>query len=140
MDQSAIFAPVFVMICLTMVVWVYMYIRRITFFRTHQIDPEKITPADFAQLSPPAVYNPSDNLKNLFEIPVLFYVLAFYLFVTDQVDMSYLIASYIFVSFRVLHSIIHCSINIVMLRFFVYVTSTVSLWFIAIRAAIQYLS
>jgi hypothetical protein len=29
-----------------------------------------------ARLSPAAVANPSDNLKNLFELPVLFYALA----------------------------------------------------------------
>jgi hypothetical protein len=35
-----------------------------------------LTPAKLAELSPPAVANPSDNLKNLFELPVIFYALA----------------------------------------------------------------
>jgi len=30
---------------------------------------------EFARLSPPAVANPSDNLKNLFELPTIFYAL-----------------------------------------------------------------
>ena len=139
MDQTAIFAPVFAMIFLTMVVWVYMYVRRIPFIRKNDFSPSELRPVEFARLSPPEVSNPSDNLKNLFEIPVLFYALLLYLFVTNQVDMMYLVASWVFVVFRVLHSVVHCTINIVMLRFYLYLTATVSLWFIAARAAFQYL-
>ncbi len=139
MDQTAIFAPVFAMIFLTMVVWVYMYVRRIPFIRKNDFSSSELRPVEFARLSPPEVSNPSDNLKNLFEIPVLFYALLLYLFVTNQVDMMYLVASWVFVVFRVLHSVVHCTINIVMLRFYLYLTATVSLWFIAARAAFQYL-
>ncbi len=139
MDQTAIFAPVFAMIFLTMVVWVYMYVRRIPFIRKNDFSPSELRPVEFARLSPPEVSNPSDNLKNLFESPVLFYALLLYLFVTNQVDMMYLVASWVFVVFRVLHSVVHCTINIVMLRFYLYLTATVSLWFIAARAAFQYL-
>jgi hypothetical protein len=61
-----------------------MYIRRIGFIRSNNISPKDLAiPGALAQLSPPEVSNPSDNLKNLFEIPVLFYALALYLFVTD---------------------------------------------------------
>ena len=83
-----------------------------------------ITPGMFAQLSPPAVNNPSENFKNLFEIPVLFYALALYLFATSQVDGAYLTAAWIFVAFRALHSLVHCTVNIVNLRFFMYLAAT----------------
>ncbi len=84
--------------------------------------------------------NPSDNLKNLFEIPVIFYVLALYLFVTNQVDTAYVSAAWVFVMFRALHSAIHCTVNIVMLRFYLYLFSTLAVWFIAARAALHYLA
>ncbi len=80
--------------------------------------------------------NPSDNLKNLFEIPVIFYALALYLFVTNQVDAAYVTAAWVFVVFRALHSAIHCTVNIVMLRFYLYLFSTLAVWFIAARAAL----
>ncbi len=63
-----------------LVVWVYMYIRRIGFITGNKIGPRDLAvPGALAQLSPPAVSNPSDNLKNLFEfeIPVIFYALAY---------------------------------------------------------------
>jgi len=109
MPQTAIFAPFFAMMFLTLVVWVYMYIRRISFIRSNKFSPRDLAiPGALAQLSPPAVSNPSDNLKNLFEIPVLFYGLALYLFITHQVDAAYVSAAWTFVAFRALHSAVHC--------------------------------
>ncbi|MBV7332477.1 MAPEG family protein [Chloroflexi bacterium TSY] len=138
MDQTSIFAPIFAMVLLTMIVWIYMYVRRIAFIHKNNFNPQELTPVEFARLSPPEVSNPSDNLKNLFEIPVLFYLLSLYLFVTNQVDTIFLVATWIFVIFRCLHSVVHCTINIVMLRFWLYFVATVSVWFIAIRAAFHY--
>jgi hypothetical protein len=137
MQQTAIFAPFFAMILLTFVVWVYMYARRISFMRSSNLKPEQLTPAELARLSPPHVSNPSDNLKNLFEVPTIFYALALYLFVTDQVDLVYLIASWVFVALRIAHSAVHCTVNIIILRFWLYFVSTAALWFILMRAAIR---
>jgi hypothetical protein len=139
MPQTAIFGPFFTMMFLTLVVWVYMYIRRLRFITRNKISAQDLAvPGALAQLSPPEVSNPSDNLKNLFEIPVLFYVLVLYLFVTKQVDALYVTSAWAFVAFRVLHSAVHCTINIVILRFALYVFSTLTIWFIAVRAAVVY--
>jgi hypothetical protein len=139
MPQTAIFGPFFTMMFLTLVVWVYMYIRRLRFISRNKINAQDLAvPGALAQLSPPDVSNPSDNLKNLFEIPVLFYVLVLYLFVTKQVDALYVISAWCFVVFRVLHSAVHCTINIVILRFALYAFSTLAIWFIAVRAAVVY--
>src|SRR5882672_7800674 len=139
MPQTAIFGPVFATIFLTFVVWVYMYVRRITFLQTNQVDPKDMAvPGALARISPPAVSNPSDNLKNLFEIPVIFYALALYLFATKQVDTVYVAAAWVFVAFRVLHSAVHCTFNLVMLRFYLYLFAALAVWLIAIRAALAY--
>jgi hypothetical protein len=141
MPQTAIFGPVFATMALTFVVWVYMYVRRIRFITGSKLAPQDlIAPGALAQLSPPAVNNPSDNFKNLFEIPVLFYALAGYLFATSQVDGAYLVAAWVFVAFRVLHSAVHCTVNVVLLRFYLYLFSTLAVWFIAARAALDYLT
>jgi hypothetical protein len=116
-----------------------MYLRRISFITSNKISSKDLAvPGALAQLSPPAVSNPSDNLKNLFEIPVIFYALALYLFATRQVDTVYLGAAWVFVAFRVLHSAVHCTFNLVMLRFYLYLFSTLAVWFMAIRAALAY--
>ncbi len=138
MNQATIFSPVFTMILLTLVVWAYMYSKRIPFIRRNHLSADQLTPTEFTRLSPPEISNSSDNLKNLFEVPVLFYVLAIYLYTTNQVDNAHLTAAWIFVVFRVLHSAVHCTINIVMLRFCLYFISTLSIWFIACRAALHH--
>jgi hypothetical protein len=138
-QQTAIFGPLFAMVLLTFVVWVYMYVRRLTFLSRLDVPRQELTPARLAELSPRAVANPSDNLKNLFEIPVLFYALALVLFTTHQVDGVYVAAAWIFVLFRALHSAVHCTINVIPLRFFLYLLSTLAVWFIAARAALAYL-
>jgi len=139
MTQEAIFGPFFATVFLTFLVWVYMYIRRISFITSNKISSKHLAvPGALAQISPPAVSNPSDNLKNLFEIPVIFYALALYLFATRQVDALYVGAAWVFVAFRVLHSAVHCTFNLVMLRFYLYFFSTLAVWFMAIRAALAY--
>ena len=140
MEETAIFGPVFAMFLLTFVVWVYMYVRRIGLLRSLEIDPKELTPGRLAELSPPAVSNPSDNLKNLFEIPVVFYALALVLFATGQVDAVYVGVAWVFVLFRALHSAVHCTINIIMVRFNLYLVSTLAVWFMAGRAALHYLA
>ncbi len=140
MAQTAIFGPFFATMILTLVVWAYMYVRRIGFIMQNGISPEDLAiPGTLTRLSPAAVSNPSDNLKNLFEMPVLFYALALYLFVTNQVDAVYVGAAWVFVAFRALHSAVHCTINLVMPRFYLYLLSTLAVWFIAVRAALFYL-
>jgi hypothetical protein len=134
--QNEIFSPFFAMVFLTVLVWVYMYIRRISFITSRTLDPKDLTPSALAQISPPSVSNPSDNLKNLFEIPVIFYALVLYLFITKQVDGLYVSASWVFVIFRALHSIVHCTFNRIILRFYLYLFATIAVWFIAIRAAL----
>jgi|SRR5277367_1751536 len=140
MAQTAIFGPFFAMMLLTFVVWVYMYIRRISFITGSGVNPSDLAaPGALARLSPPTVSNPSDNFRNLFEIPVLFYALAIYLFVSHQVDAEYVVAGWVFVAFRILHSAVHCTFNLVMLRFYLYLFATLAVWFIAFRAALAYL-
>lgn len=135
MKQAAIFAPFFTVMLLTLIVWIYMYARRIPFLEKSRTDLKTLTPAELARISPAAVANPSDNLKNLFELPTLFYGLVLYLFVTNSVDGVFLIAAWIFAAFRVLHSAVHCTINIVMIRFWLYLISALALWFMIVRAA-----
>jgi hypothetical protein len=108
MDQAMIFGPFFATMFLTFVAWVYMYIRRISFITVSKLSPKDLAvPGELARLSPPAVANPSDNLKNLFEIPVLFYALVLLLFATKRVDATYVDAAWVFVAFRAVPSAVH---------------------------------
>jgi hypothetical protein len=136
MDQTEIFRPFCATMLLTLVVWVYMYGRRLPFIFSSGLDPKQMTPLELARLSPPQVSNPSDNLKNLFELPTVFYVVVLYIYVTNHVDAAYLWAAWGFFLFRALHSAVHCTFNFIPLRFALYVISAGALGFTVLRAAL----
>lgn len=140
MEQSAIFAPVMAMMLLTLLVWCYMYSKRIPFIRGSNFGPGELTPLELARRSPPAVSNPSDNLKNLFELPVIFYALCLILFVTGRVDRFFVAAAWVFVVLRVLHSAVHCTVNVILLRFAIYAVASLALWVMVVRTALQMLT
>jgi hypothetical protein len=137
MQQTDIFVPFAGTMLLTLVVWVYMYARRIPFILQNKLTPQQLTPAELTRLSPAGVANPSDNLKNLFELPTIFYAVVLYLYATQQVDTLYLWAAWIFFSFRILHSAVHCTFNFVPLRFWLYAISAAALWFMVLRSALR---
>ena len=43
-------------------------------------------------------------------------------------DSNYVVGAWIFVGFRVIHSLVHCSVNNIKLRFSAYCISTIALW------------
>ena len=135
MEQTAILLPFVGTMLLTIVVWFYMYARRIPFIMRNKLTPRQLTPAELGRLSPPEVANPSDNLKNLFELPTIFYAVVLYLYAAQQVDGLYLGAAWAFFGFRILHSAVHCTFNFVPLRFWMYAISALALWFMVFRVA-----
>lgn len=126
------------MLVLTLAVWTYMYVRRLHFLHTNRVDPQSVnTPSKAAGRIPDEVGFASDNFKNLFELPVAFYALCLYLYVTGNVDALYVYAAWAFLVFRGLHSLVHCTVNRVMLRFGLYVLAAAALWFMLMRAVVS---
>ncbi|OGI40005.1 MAG: hypothetical protein A2140_02695 [Candidatus Muproteobacteria bacterium RBG_16_62_13] len=78
-----------------------------------------------------------DNFSNLFELPVLLYVAAVLLHVTDRVDGIYLALAWAFIALRYVHSAIHVTYNRVMHRFAIYVLGALPLWAMWARFAAQ---
>ena len=141
MDSSRLFVPFAGMMLLTMIVWVYMYARRLPFMASSgMLQQRQITPEELARRSPPGVAMPSDNLKNLFELPTIFYAVVLCLAMTQKVDDLYVTAAWAFFLLRVAHSIVHCTFNYIPLRFLVYVASAAALWFMVIRLSWQLLA
>ena len=141
MNGEAIFLPMLSTMMLTAVVWHYMYARRIPAMqRAGLIAQTYTTPDKTVEHLPDEVNYSANNLKNLFEVPVLYYGLCLYLFVSGNVDAAYVIAAWLFFVLRTLHSIVHCTSNIVMVRFVLYSGAALALWFMLVRAFIAELA
>jgi hypothetical protein len=95
------------------------------------------TPDKAVGLLPDTVNYPAYNFKNLFELPVLFYGLCLYLYVSQSVDTVYLIAAWLFFVLRVAHSFEHCTSNVVMRRFYFYAAGALALWFMLGKAIVD---
>ena len=138
MTGTEIFKPFTAMLVLTFAVWVYMYVVRIGYMVRNRVDAQKATTPDRAMaLLPDKVNYAAYNLRNLAELPIAFYALCLMLFVTGQVDSVYVMAAWAFFAFRALHSLVHCTFNRVLLRFYLYVLSALALWFMLARAVVD---
>jgi hypothetical protein len=135
MRNEQILLPMLGMMVLTAVVWFVLYARRLPAMRKAGKPAQAYTTPDKAVgYLPEEISYPSNNFKNLFELPVLFYALCLYLFVTGTVESVDVFAAWLFLLFRVIHSAIHCTVNIVMARFLAYCAAALALWFMLGRA------
>ena len=137
LGSSALALPMLGMMIVTLLVWVFMFIQRIGFAQSHTLDIEQFkTPADVQALIPADLSGASNNFKNLFELPVIFYAICLYLIASGQVDSFYANCAWAFVVLRAVHSLIHCSYNKVAHRFGIYMLSGIALWVMVVRAVL----
>ena len=135
MSFKPILLPLLVQVLLTFAVWVYMYAWRIPEITRKGIDPQRLKDRAAAHELLPDSANASNNLKNLFELPILFYtavLLSLVLMIQDPLMVQ---LSWGFVALRIVHSVIHCTYNNVNHRFAAYALSTLFLLFMWIRLA-----
>lgn len=118
--------PLLAMVALTLLVWVRLYTVRIPEMKRSRIHPQRLAgSADKGLLKDTRA---SDNFINLFEVPVLFYVLVLATLTSGVSDPALVVLAWTFVALRAMHSLIQCSYNRVMHRFTVYALATVSLF------------
>lgn len=133
MSFKPILLPLLVQVLLTFAVWVYMYAWRIPEITRKGIDPQRLKDRAAAHELLPDSANASNNLKNLFELPILFYTAILLSLVLMIQDPLLVRLSWAFVALRIVHSVIHCTYNNVNHRFIAYALSSLFLLFIWIR-------
>ena len=136
MVEKQIFYPALAMVVLTFTVLAEMFRRRVAQMKRDRIHPQKVATSQQAA----ALYTdvaPADNFRNLFEMPVLFYLALVVAALTAQVSSLVLGLAWAYAAARALHSAIHCTYNKVMHRFYAFFLSSVCLWIFVARAAWQ---
>ena len=139
MDVRTIYLPALAMVALTFAVWWRMYFARVGQMKRERIHPQKVaTSAQSAALLTDS--RAADNFRNLFELPVLFYLALVVADRLDMVDGISVALAWAFVFLRAVHSVIHVTYNRVMHRFAAYVAGGMVLWLLWGYLAIGLLS
>ncbi len=135
MENAGFVAPVMALVLWTLVVWLWMYATRIPAMQKAKIDPQDAARTRTLAL-PPEVMWVSDNYNHLMEQPTIFYAAALAAQIAGQADGLNVGLAWAYVILRVVHSLIQCTVNVVMARFAVFSLSTVVLAVMAIRVAL----
>lgn len=135
MEIKYILQPVLAMGMLTFIMTVWMYVVRVSAMVRLRIHPQKgQDTTKLRDLLPDKVNRVSNNYNHLFEQPTLFYILALTIAVLNLVDATFVVVAWLYVAVRIVHSMIQATVDIVMLRFYVFLTSWLLLAFILFRS------
>ncbi|HST26804.1 MAG TPA: MAPEG family protein [Rudaea sp.] len=127
MDTRLMWWPAVAMVGLTFVVWLRMYFMRVGEMKRERVHPQAVAlSAQMAERLKDT--RAADNFRNLFELPVLFYLAIVVAVQTSQATAITLTLAWTFVVLRIVHSTIHCSYNKVYHRFYAYFAGSVALW------------
>lgn len=122
MNNTVFFWPAFTLVLLTFSVMLRMLTNRIAQMKANKIHPQAIsTSGEVAAKMKDS--RAADNFRNLFETPVLFYAAMFFAQISQPENKILLAMAWLYVALRIVHSIIQCSYNKVMHRFYVFFTS-----------------
>jgi len=134
---SPILAPLLALVLWSFVMWAWLYATRIPAITRLNIVFDPLRPnSDFNAQIPPKVRWKADNYNNLMEQPTLFYAVALTLALIGAGDGLNLVLAWIYVVLRIVHSLVHALINIVIWRFGVFMLGSVVLLVLAIRTAV----
>ena len=111
MNRDLIFGPVLVQVLLTLATYVLLIKAKIRAMRAGEVDMARR--ALFDDAWPESVMKINNNIRNQFEVPVLFYVLAFALWALHAVHWIALVAAWLFAISRIVHAWIHIGTNYV---------------------------
>ena len=134
MKQALILQPLIALFGLVFVVWFAMFVRHSLYLKKSGLGAQAIAmPEQVQAVFPESVRLANNNLRNLFELPVVFVGICLCIYVTVSADTFYLRAAWLYVGLRVVHSQIHCTINRVNVRFLAWFASCIVLWTMVAR-------
>jgi hypothetical protein len=135
MHPSPLLGPVVALVAWSIVMFFWMALSRAPQLRGRDI-PHGTRGADLEREQPGKPNWPAHNYQHLMEQPTIFYAIVFALVLMgfDHPINTYLAWGY--VAFRILHSIFQATVNVVTVRFMLFLLSTLCLIGLTVHAAI----
>ena len=136
MYEHGMIAPVVALIAWSLVMLIWLYATRIPAMSKAKLRPGQATKADMEALPAARV---ADNYNHLMEQPTLFYAVCFaiqFLAGDGEVHPINIGLAWLYVAIRVVHSLVQATVNIIVLRFLIFVIASLVLGALTFHAAI----
>lgn len=136
MENTAILQPVIALGLWTGVIMIWMYATRVPAIgKLNMPNDEMMHPPGLDAL-PSEVRRISDNYNHLFEQPTLFYATVLTIAIAGHADAVAVNTAWTFVVLRVIHSLVQTTVNIVLVRFGIFLLSWLALLVLIVREAL----
>ena len=136
MEAHTILQPVIALGLWSGVMMIWMYVTRIPAIAGADIPEDDMGHPVGMSYLPSHVRRIADNYNHLFEQPTLFYATCLVIAVAGHVDATAVYAAWTFVILRAVHSLIQSTVNVVVLRFGIFMLSWVALLVLLTREAL----
>jgi hypothetical protein len=107
--DTYIFLPLLLQVLLTVAVYLALSVAKSRAVEQGLVDPERRALHEDAW--PESVQKINNNIRNQFEVPVLFYVLVVTLYLLDAAGLLAQALAWLFVGSRIVHAYIHTGAN-----------------------------
>lgn len=142
--RSDIFEPIVALAIWTMIIWIWMYVTRLPAMGRAGIDGKTMVGSTGRGLRDDLVAKGeekatwvADNYNHLHEAPTVFYAVAIVLALIGQGDGLNATIAWAYVGLRIAHSLLQILSNRVLLRFGLFVLSSIALIMLVTHAAMS---
>ena len=133
--STAIFGPVFLL-----AFWTFAVLNCVGYARIRASFKGLVSASDFRLGESPNVPEnvrlPNRNYMNLLELPQLFYVGCLLIYIANITNPSLLVLAWLYVVFRIAHSIVHLTYNNPVHRLYVFAASNTTLLVLWVVSAV----
>lgn len=136
MNHDLILLPLIAMFMLTYTVGIWMVKLRFKAVKVDGLNPGYFQTNRGAKL-PDYLAKVTNHYVNLFELPVLFYVVCVVIYAGNKVDATYIVLAWLFVAIRCVHAYIHSTYNNLRHRRNTFLFGVVVLAIMWVRLAVQ---
>ena len=110
MSTISILYPMIAMAWWTISILFLIPYRRVKAIKTNQLTPNDFSLGESNNVSS-YVALANRNYMNLLEAPLLFYVVCFIMLIINKVTLMAIVLAWLYVGFRVIHSLVHVTYN-----------------------------
>jgi hypothetical protein len=128
LSPQPIFLPVFVLVLWSLVMLMWLAVTRLPYIAKNKFSPDAgERTSELAAQMPKEIQWKADNYNHLMEQPTIFYAITISMAVAGLGDGLNLYLAWFYVATRIVHSLVHATVNIVLLRLAIFMLGSVTL-------------